>query len=101
MRSFLSLLLLASGCAGQSPKTSGPEPSMRVPAVPADSPHHDLFEGVGLKNACTQDSDCHVGGCSAEICSAEEGAVSPCIVQSDQPRGASCGCVSSSCIWYR
>jgi eight-cysteine-cluster-containing protein len=95
---FLVLLLIAA-CA--APQAKAPEPTVRIPAVPADSPHHDLFEGADLKNACSGDADCHIGGCSSEICSAEKEVTSACIVQADQPRGARCGCVSSTCIWYR
>jgi eight-cysteine-cluster-containing protein len=73
----------------------------RTPAVPPGSPHYDLFEGTSYKNDCTADKDCHAGGCSHEVCSAEGHVMSPCIVHPDQPRDATCGCVSGQCIWYR
>ena len=100
-RSAVLLAVLFAACGAKSPPAAAPDPVVRIPAVPEGSPHHDLFEGVGLKNACTRDADCFVAGCSSEICSAEKEAVSPCIVQSDQPRDARCGCVNSVCIWYR
>ena len=59
------------------------------------------FEGASFKNDCDADDDCKVGGCSSEICSAEEGVNSACVVHDDQPRDASCGCVSGACVWYR
>ena len=59
------------------------------------------FEGPTFKNDCTGDVDCKVGGCSSEICTAEEGVNSTCEVRPDQPRDASCGCVKGQCVWYR
>ncbi len=97
MRWLLALLLTAA-CTSAPPPRADPA---RTPAVPADSPHHDLFEGTSFKNACTQDQDCHAGGCSHEVCSAEAQVMTPCMVHEDQPRDATCGCVAGQCIWYR
>jgi eight-cysteine-cluster-containing protein len=86
---------------------SGPDPSpvpaagSRTPAVPKDSPHYDLFEGTSYKNDCAKDSDCSVGGCSHEVCSAQAGVKTSCIAHADSPHDATCGCVSGQCIWYR
>ncbi|MCA9542512.1 MAG: hypothetical protein KC620_26630, partial [Myxococcales bacterium] len=38
---------------------------------------YDRFEGTGANNACRQDADCVIGGCSAEVCAAEP-AISTC-----------------------
>ena len=59
------------------------------------------FEGPAFKNACAADADCKVGGCSSEICTAEEGVNSACVVHADQARDATCGCVKGDCVWYR
>jgi eight-cysteine-cluster-containing protein len=80
---------------------AAPAAPARTPAVPKDSPNYDIFEGTSYKNACTTDADCHIGGCSKEVCSAEARIMSSCIVREDQPRGAGCGCVGGECVWYR
>jgi eight-cysteine-cluster-containing protein len=75
----------------------------RVLAVPAGSPHHGRVEGTSFPNACQSDADCHVGGCSSEVCSAEPGVSSTCEMPADgwPSQGASCGCVAGECSWYR
>ncbi len=65
------------------------------------SPRHDVFEGASFKNTCASDGECKVGGCSGEVCSAEEGVNTMCVVHPDQPRDATCGCVQDECVWYR
>ena len=75
----------------------------RTPAVAASDPLHARVEGTSFQNACQSDGQCFVGGCSSEICSAEEGVSGTC----DMPaagfpsKGASCGCVAGQCVWYR
>jgi eight-cysteine-cluster-containing protein len=99
---LLGLLGLGACSASSGPGTPATAPvsaSPRTPAVPAGSPNHDLFEGVSYKNACTADADCQIGGCGGEVCSAEEGVITPCIAHADKPQ-ASCGCVQGDCIWY-
>ena len=72
----------------------------REPEVPAGSAKHDRFERPDLKNHCFRDSDCHIGGCSGEACSAQSGISSTCELIPDQP-GGNCGCVNFSCQWYK
>jgi len=87
----------AAADAARAPAAAG----ARTPAVPKSSPNYDLFEGTAHKNACKADADCHVGGCSHEVCSADTRVMSSCIMHDDQPRDATCGCVNSECIWFR
>jgi eight-cysteine-cluster-containing protein len=77
-----------------------PAAGERVPLVPASHPDHGRVEGEGMANDCASDADCHVGGCSGEICSAEEGVGSTCIARDWPSQGGSCGCVDGQCIWY-
>ncbi|SRR6266568_6513134 len=97
---ILLVALLAASCTSSPPPRADPA-ARRTPAVPADSPHHDLFEGTAYRNACTQDQDCHAEGCSHEVCSADTQVMTSCIAHEDQPRDATCGCVAGQCIWYR
>jgi eight-cysteine-cluster-containing protein len=99
----LVLALLLTGCTSSAPaQVAAPQAAaVRTPAVPATSPHYDLFEGTRYKNDCASDSDCHTGGCGREVCSAETKVITMCMVLEDQPQGATCGCVSGQCIWYR
>jgi eight-cysteine-cluster-containing protein len=74
---------------------------VRKLAVPEDHPLGGRFEGGGFDDACTADADCHVGGCSQEVCSAEEGVVSTCEVMAvSLPEGTQCGCVEGACKWW-
>lgn len=107
MRSSLYLLALLAACTTAPPPradvaaTAAPAAPARTPAVSKDSPNYDIFEGTSFKNGCATDADCHIGGCSHEVCSAETRVMSSCIAREDQPRGASCGCISGECLWYR
>ena len=109
MRSIAFVAIVLAACTTAPPSradvaattTTAAAAPARTPAVPKDSPNYDVFEGTSFKNACTTDADCHVGGCSHEVCSAETRIMSPCIAREDQPRGASCGCISGECLWYR
>jgi eight-cysteine-cluster-containing protein len=97
----LVLLVACSTSSGSGRPAPASQPSTtganRTALLAKDDPR---FEGPTFKNACGGDADCKTGGCSNEICTAEEGVMSACVVQSDQPRGASCGCVSGECVWY-
>ena len=55
----------------------------------------------GPVGECQTDSDCFVGGCSSEVCSAQEGVVSTCIYKPEYDcyRQTTCGCVSGNCSW--
>jgi eight-cysteine-cluster-containing protein len=108
-RAFFALLVTFAACqSGPEPRADlpahaapAPATGARTPAVPTSSPHYDLFEGTSYKNDCAEDSDCSVGGCSHEVCSAQTGVKTSCIAHSDSPRDATCGCVDGRCIWYR
>jgi eight-cysteine-cluster-containing protein len=80
--------------------TAAPGDGERVAAVPATSPNFDHFEGVAFRNTCSEDRECHVAGCSSEVCSADPEVTTTCEVYPDQPKAASCGCVRGQCIWY-
>lgn len=56
-----------------------------------------------MANDCQSDDQCFTGGCSNEMCSAEQGASSTCEMPADgwPTTGASCGCVAGQCQWYR
>ena len=75
----------------------------RVPAVPEDHGQYAQVEGEEFENDCESDADCHVGGCSSEVCSAEEGITTMCVVPDDgwASQGADCGCLQGSCRWYK
>ncbi len=124
---FAALLLLTAGCAcpppaatetpagggtpsdidpGTKPTPVEPAPGGggdRTLAVAASDPLHARVEGTTFQNGCQADGQCFVGGCSSEICTAEEGVSGTC----DMPaagfpsKGASCGCVAGQCVWYR
>ena len=114
MSQRILLFLFLAGCSSGkgAPATTQPATTQpatlpaapsgaRTPAVAADHPLHPRVEGTSLKNGCTDDAACKVGGCSGEVCSAEEGAMTSCEVQAWPTRGASCGCVAGTCQWYR
>jgi eight-cysteine-cluster-containing protein len=62
------------------------------------------FCGTSSGDACVQDNDCTVGGCSSQICqsaSAESG-MSTCEYRDcydAKVAGVSCGCSSGKCQW--
>src|SRR5215470_7085291 len=105
----LGSVLLALSCTPlRAPKEVAPEgratetPQQkgdRVPALLPTAPNYDHFEGVAYRNSCDDDSECHLGGCSSEICSSDVDATSACMVYNDKPT-APCGCVKGQCIWY-
>lgn len=61
----------------------------------------DNFYGTSLIDSCTEDSDCVVSGCNAEICGTEE--LSSICVVPDEPTpkdlDLTCSCVSNVCKW--
>src|SRR5262245_1992143 len=85
------------------PPTSQPTPNepARAAAVPRDNALFARVEGEGYKNDCKADGDCKIGGCSGEVCSAEEGVITTCDAQQWPQSGAACGCVHGECLWYR
>jgi eight-cysteine-cluster-containing protein len=88
--------------AGEPPAPPAPPPPAgeRVPMVPTDHPLYDRVEGVDFPNDCESDDDCFVGGCSGEVCSAEEGVQTTCEARDWPTEGGSCGCVQGTCVWY-
>jgi eight-cysteine-cluster-containing protein len=73
----------------------------RVPMVAEDHPLYDRLEGAGFGNDCEADTACHKGGCSGEVCSAEEGVNTTCdVLPVTFPPDAACGCVQGQCRWY-
>lgn len=110
-----ALLLLVLAACPRKPPTSGgeagagtgtapppPPPAARTLAVSSGHPLEGRVEGTERAGECTTDADCFTGGCSSEVCSAEEGVITTCEVQDwPQGAGAGCGCVAGACRWYR
>ena len=83
MRRHVLALLLLAACSSPKKKTpDGPPPDVgpRPVAVVSAHPLFARLEQPTLKNACKADGDCHTGGCSEEMCTAEEGVTGPCDV---------------------
>lgn len=70
--------------------------------IAPDDPNYSRVEGTTFANACQTDAECFTGGCSSEVCSAQQGVSSTCIAPADgwPNAGGSCGCVSGQCVWY-
>lgn len=69
----------------------------RCPTVDTSDMFFSRIEGLGASNLCLSDSDCVVGGCSAEVCAAEP-VPTTCEGLPYGPTGT-CGCVDSECFW--
>lgn len=85
------------------PAGGGGSDDARTPAVASSHAQYQRVEGTSFQNGCSGDDQCAVGGCSSEVCSAEQGVSSTCEAPADgwPTTGASCGCVKGQCIWYR
>ena len=102
------LAVLAAGCEKNTQPPSGPGPgddggqvTARKLAVPATHPLYDRFEGIGFPNDCSADSQCLKGGCSSEVCSADQGVVTTCeALPISLPASTACGCVEGQCQWW-
>jgi len=76
------------------------------PAEPCLSGHetlYDRYEGTAVANACRDDSDCVVSGCSREVCAAES-VVTTCEAIPTPTRDLgcrACACVEGTCRWAR
>jgi hypothetical protein len=111
----LGLALVATSCG----RTPFDESSASTPATPAanahprqpyftpGSPNYGYYEGVSVRNGCTQDASCLVTGCTDSTCAAEEMQItdddfcqSRMYAQRPEPGGASCGCLAGECRWY-
>jgi eight-cysteine-cluster-containing protein len=84
-----------------APATQPAATPARRPAVDRASPVWRRVEGDSLKNDCTSDAQCFVGGCSGEVCSAEEGVNTTCEMPADgwPTKGAACACHGGQCLW--
>jgi eight-cysteine-cluster-containing protein len=104
MRRHVLLLFVLAACPAPKKAPDGPPPDVgpRPVAVPTNNPLYARLEQPTLKNACKTDVDCKVGGCSDEMCTAEEGVTGPCdVIDKSVIAGATCGCVVGQCNWYR
>ena len=79
------------------PQAGGPA-CPRCPELDKTVANYDRFEGTGFSNDCKSDADCHVGGCSSEVCAAEE-VITTCDALPWTPQGA-CGCLNGQCLWH-
>lgn len=97
--------LLACATGATTPEQTQPNPSIdgRTPVLTPESEDYARLEDPE-NSSCASDTDCVVGGCSGEVCTTAGGNTeSTCEVLESfrQVDGASCGCVASSCQWYR
>ena len=100
----LAASLVVLSCGGRSAPPGGGEPPdgpPRTPLVPEGHPLYGRLEAPDAKNACAVDADCVKGGCSAEVCAAEN-VVTTCEMPADgwPIQGSSCGCIQGLCKWY-
>jgi hypothetical protein len=88
---------------GAPSNPGNPGGDARTAAVAADHPQYQRVEGTSFQNGCSADDQCFVGGCSNEVCSAEQGVSSTCEAPADgwPTSGATCGCVKGQCVWYK
>jgi hypothetical protein len=81
-----------------------PPPGERVAAVAKTDPLFERVEAASMNNKCAVDSECFRGGCSSEVCSAEDGVNTTCEMPANGwPQGQVefCGCVASECVWFK
>ena len=81
---FGTLLVVLVGCGGDGA------------TVDPDDPMYGRWEAPDYDNACWTDEQCVVGGCSGEVCAAEDVATTCEVV--DTPPGE-CGCLQRECVW--
>jgi len=89
---------------GEAPAPAAPSPAgVRAPAVDRGHALYARVEGTSFKNDCSADAQCQVGGCSGEVCTAEQGVNTTCEMPADgfPSKGATCGCVQGQCLWFR
>jgi eight-cysteine-cluster-containing protein len=66
--------------------------------VSPTDPHFGRFEGTGYDNACQTDADCGTGGCSGEVCAADDQTIYTTCEAIIGPAGG-CQCVDNQCQW--
>ena len=93
--------------SASSPAPAAASPHPRQPYFTAASPNYGYYEGVSVRNNCTQDENCLVTGCTDSTCAAEEMQITDddfcrprTYAQRPEPGGASCGCLAGKCRWY-
>lgn len=107
MQKFLQIFILASSVLIFSTSlalTLSQTAVKTLPKVSAQEVYKD--EKGDLKYAegnCKVDSDCFVGGCSSELCTNVQGAISICIYSPDFPDKSvyECGCWEQKCAWIK
>ncbi len=73
------------------------------PCLSGQEALYDRYEGTGVANACQDDADCVVSGCSREVCAAES-VVTTCEAIPTPTRDLGCRacvCLRGTCQWAR
>ncbi len=99
---LLGLSLGLAPCSIVGDPTGRPGPS-REPCLSGHERLWDRYEGTGAANACRDDADCVVSGCSQEVCAAEP-VVTTCEAIPTPTRDLgcrACACVQGTCRWVR
>jgi len=91
----------SGGGGAQPPPPPPPVGGARTPLVPQSHSLYARLEGAQAQNACQTDAQCVKGGCSSEVCAAEQ-VTSTCELPADgwPIQNAGCGCVSGQCLWF-
>mgnify|MGYP007032565106 CR=1 FL=1 len=84
-----------------TPARPSPPSGERFAVIPESHAMYGRFEVPDMPNACDADTQCHVGGCSGETCSAEPDVVTTCeLLPARLPDRSHCGCVEGQCRWW-
>ena len=59
------------------------------------------FELPQEDGECKTDSECFVGGCNGESCTANEGIATTCDIPEGMISGLTCKCTTEKCIWTK
>lgn len=87
------LLLLVAGCS--------PLQKFDNNSVYSGLKNYDRFELPQLENECNYDSDCYMGGCNGETCTANNPQVTTCDAVQKKIENISCKCINKECIWIK
>lgn len=91
---FLLLgLILVSGCNESE--------SLKNESVYTKHENFARFELPQVAGECRSDSQCIIGGCNGETCTAKEAKVTTCDVPKGMKSGVSCKCINQGCIWTK